>query len=101
MDTGSSDCELREGPLKCLPPLPVVARGVSWTEKSWSTKLRVEVMLELQHVMRVMGHSCDSISDATGRQPEVTYETSTGDEAYDAYEVSWGHSPWPRKRGVL
>lgn len=33
MDTGSSDCELREGLLKCLPPLPVVARGVSWTEK--------------------------------------------------------------------
>ncbi|CAK9109097.1 Putative WD repeat-containing protein [Durusdinium trenchii] len=44
VDTGSSDCELREGLLKRLPPLPVVARG-------------------------------------------VTYETSTGDEAYDAYEV--------------
>eukprot|EP00438_Fugacium_kawagutii_P008711 Skav236661 [mRNA] locus=scaffold3354:85803:95093:+ [translate_table: standard] len=27
VDTGSSDCELREGLLKHLPPLPVVARG--------------------------------------------------------------------------
>ncbi|CAE7247248.1 unnamed protein product [Symbiodinium necroappetens] len=44
VDTGSSDCELREGLLRRLPELPIVERG-------------------------------------------VMYETSTGGEAYDAYEV--------------
>eukprot|EP00439_Symbiodinium_sp_Y106_P061974 s444_g9.t1 len=48
VDTGSSDCELREGLLRRLPELPIVERG-------------------------------------------VMYETSTGGEAYDAYEA-WTNS---------
>mmetsp|Transcript_22534 Transcript_22534/g.57659 ORF Transcript_22534/g.57659 Transcript_22534/m.57659 type:complete len:219 (-) Transcript_22534:149-805(-) len=44
VDTGSSDCELREGLLRRLGPLPMIAKG-------------------------------------------VLYETATGSEAYDVYEV--------------